>query len=266
MLERFLIRIEDMIPCLISAAIILIGGYFFTKLTLKIMAKGLTLKHVNTTIHKFLMSVVRVTFTVLIVVMALSALKIPTSSIVAAIGTAGLAIGLALQDSLSNVAGGFIILFSQPFKCGDYVKIGSDEGTVDMISILYTRLLTVDNKAVMIPNGTVSKSTVTNLTAEQNRHLELKFSIGYGDDHRRAMDIIREVVNSDKRTLHQPDEPLIAMCEQGASAIIILLRVWVPTDQYWDMRYKFIQEVKEKFDENGISIPYNQLDVHVVKE
>lgn len=263
MIDRFLIRLEDMLPCIIGALIILAAGYFATKLTLKIMAKGLSMKHIDTTVHKFLMSVVRVTMTVLIVIMALSALKVPMSSIIAAVGTAGLAIGLALQDSLSNVAGGFIILFSQPFKCGDYIKIGNVEGTVDVISILYTRLLTVENQAICIPNGTVSKSTVVNITAEEKRRLELKFSIGYNDDHHKAMELIREIVNSDQRTLHAPDEPLIVMCDHGDSAVILMLRVWVPTEEYWDMRFKFIETVKERFDENGISIPFKQLDVHI---
>lgn len=263
MIDRFLVRLEDMLPCIIGALVILIAGYFTTKLTLKLMAKGLSMKHVDTTVHKFLMSVVRVTMTVLIVIMALSALKVPMSSIIAAVGTAGLAIGLALQDSLSNVAGGFIILFSQPFKCGDYVKLGDVEGTVDVISILYTRLLTVENQAVCIPNGTVSKATIINITAEDKRRLELKFSIGYNDDHHKAMELIREIVNSDGRTLHTPDEPLVVMCDHGDSAVKLMLRVWVPTAEYWDMRFKFIEEVKERFDENGISIPFNQLDVHI---
>lgn len=266
MIERFIIRLEDMLPNLIAALIILIVGFFATRLTLHIMAKGLKLKHTDTTIHKFLMSVVRVTLTVLIVVMALSVMKVPMSSIIAAIGTAGLAIGLALQDSLSNVAGGFIILFSKPFKCGDYVQIGDEEGTVDEISILYTKLLTVENKAVCIPNGSVSKSTIVNLTSEENRRLELKFSISYSDDHHKAMDLIREVISSEERILDKPDKPLIAVCEHGASAVIILLRVWVPTESYWEIRFRFLEEVKEKFDENGVTIPFNQLDVHFDKQ
>ncbi len=263
MIDRFLIRLEDMLPCILGALIILAAGYFVTKLTLKIMAKGLSMKHIDTTVHKFLMSVVRVTMTVLIVIMALSALKVPMSSIIAAVGTAGLAIGLALQDSLSNVAGGFIILFSQPFKCGDYIKLGDVEGTVDVISILYTRLLTVENQAVCIPNGTVSKATIINYTAEEKRRLELKFSIGYCDDHHKAMELIREIVTAEQRILNTPDDPLIVMCDHGDNAVILMLRVWVSTEEYWDIRFKFIEKVKEKFDENGISIPFNQLDVHI---
>ncbi len=259
--ERFLERLEDMLPNLLGALIIVIAGHIVSRITLKIMGKGLNMKHVDPTIHKFLMSMVRVTITVLVAVMALSALKVPMSSIIAAIGTAGLAIGLALQDSLSNMAGGFVILFSKPFKCGDYIQVGSDEGIVDMISMLYTRLLTIDNRAVCIPNSSVAKSTVINITAEEQRRLELKFSISYSDDHNKAMSIIREVLAKDDRILHTPDEPLIAMWEHGSSAIVLLMRAWVSTPQYWAVRFDLLKKVKEAFDENGITIPFDQLEI-----
>ena len=266
MLEKFLLRVEDMLPNLAAAVIILIGGYIAQQIALRLMGKGLQMKHVDATIHKFLMSMVRVVITVIVVVSALSAVKVPMSSIIAAIGTAGIAIGLALQDSLSNVAGGFVILFAKPFKCGDYVQIGSDEGTVDAISMLYTKLHTVDNKAVFIPNSTVAKSAVTNFTAEEHRRLELKFSISYSDDHRAAMELVREILESDSRVLSAPDKPLVVMGEHGSSAIILLTRAWVKTEEYWDVRWDMLEKVKECFDENGVSIPYGQLDVHLSGE
>ena len=266
MAEKLINQIEDMLPNILGAIIIFLLGLLLTKIVLRLMSKGLKLKHVDTTVHKFLMSVVHVTMVLIIIIMALSALNVPMSSIITTIGAAGLAIGLALQDSLSNVAGGFIILLSKPFKCGDYIQIGTDEGKVDVISLLHTKLLTVDNKAICMPNGVVAKSTITNYTAEENRRLELKFSIGYGDDHHKAMDIIREVVSAETRIAHEPDEPLIAMCEHGSSAIVLLLRAWVPTADYWDIRFKLLERVKEEFDARGISIPFDQLDVHVVKE
>ena len=209
--------------------------------------------------------VVHTVLLIIIIVMALSALQVPMSSIVATIGAAGLAIGLALQNSLSNVAGGFIILFSKPFKCGDYVKIGDSEGTVDAISILYTTLKTLENKMIFIPNGVVSQSTITNITADDKRRLELKFSISYNDDHNKAMAILREMLNDEPRVINEPDKPLVAVCEHGTSAIILIMRVWIPTDAYWEIRYKFLKEAKERFDANGISIPFDQLDVHISK-
>lgn len=263
---NFIEKFENLIPNLAEAIIIFIAGYIIIRLVLKLMSKGLNVRAIDTTVHKFLMSVVHVLLMMIVIVMALSALNVPMSSIITTIGAAGLAIGLALQDSLSNVAGGFIILFAKPFKCGDYIKIGDEEGTVDMISILHTRLLTIDNKSICIPNGVVAKATIVNITAEDNRRLEIKFAIGYNDDHHKAMDIIREVINEEPRVQHQPDEPLVAMCELGDSAVMLIMRVWIPTADYWEIRFKFLEEVKERFDSNRISIPFNQLDVHIVEK
>ncbi|WP_074831763.1 mechanosensitive ion channel family protein [Ruminococcus albus] len=263
MLDRFLIRLEDMLPNLLAAGIILVGGYIAQVITLRLMGKGLKLKHVDATVHKFLMSMVKVIITVIVVVSALSALKVPMSSILAAIGTAGIAIGLALQDSLSNVAGGFIILFAKPFRCGDYIKIGDDEGTVDMISILYTKLNTIENKAVYIPNSIASKSSVTNCTAEKNRCLELKFPISYSEDHKKVMELVRGVLQADDRVLSVPAKPLVVIGEHGTHAIIILTRSWVKTENYWQVRWDILQKIKEAFDENGIIIPFEQLDIHM---
>ena len=263
MIDRFLVRLEDMLPNLIAAGLILFGGYIAQRIALKLMGKALKLKHVDATVHKFLMSMVKVIITVIVAVSALSAIKVPMSSILAAIGTAGIAIGLALQDSLSNVAGGFIILFAQPFKCGDYVKIGDDEGTVDMISMLYTKLNTIENKAVFIPNSNVSKSSVTNFTAEKRRCMEIKFSVGYNEDHRRAMQVIKDVLAKEDNVLKEPAAPLVVIGEHGSSAVVILTRSWVATEKYWQTRWDILQKVKEAFDENGIVIPFEQVDVHM---
>ncbi|MBR1864033.1 MAG: mechanosensitive ion channel family protein [Ruminococcus sp.] len=261
--ERLLERLEDMIPNLIMAALIILVGHIVSRITLKIMARGLNVKHVDPTIHKFSMSLVRVTITVMVTVMALSALNVPMSSIIAAIGTAGLAIGLALQDSLSNVAGGFIILFSKPFKCGDYIVCGSEEGTVEMITILYTKLLTIDNRGVFIPNRTLANSTVINITGEKQRRLELRFNVSYSDDIAKVREVILETVKADSRIHDKPDEPLVAVAEHGSSAVVILLRAWVDTKDYWGVRFSLMEKVKNAFDENGITIPFDQLDIHM---
>lgn len=261
--ERFLNRFEDMLPNLAAALIILTVGFIITRLTLKVMAKGLNIKHVDPTIHKFSMSLVKVTLTVIVVIMALSAMKVPMSSILAAIGTAGLAIGLALQDSLSNVAGGFLILFSKPFKCGDYIKVGEEEGTVDMISMLYTRLLTIDNRAIFIPNSSVAKSTVVNLTSEDKRRLELKLNISYRCDISKAKQVVLDTVNAEDKVLHSPDEPFTAVWEQAESSVVLVMRAWVKTEDYWGVRFDLLEKLKYAFDENGIIIPFGQLDVHI---
>ena len=257
--DKFLNWLEEFTPHLIAAAVIFLLGILLDKLVLKVMHKGLSMRRTDVTIHKFLTSVVHTVLLIIIIVMALSALQVPMSSIVATIGAAGLAIGLALQNSLSNVAGGFIILFSKPFKCGDYVKIGDSEGTVDAISILYTTLKTLENKMIFIPNGVVSQSTITNITADDKRRLELKFSISYNDDHNKAMDILREMLNDEPRVINEPDKPLVAVCEHGASAIILIMRVWIPTDSYWEIRYKFLKEARNALTQTAF--PYHSINL-----
>ena len=265
MIDKFLLQLEKLLPNLIAAAIILFGGYIAQHITLRLMGKALKLKHVDATIHKFLMSMVKVVITVIVVVSALSAVKVPMSSILAAIGTAGVAIGLALKDSLSNVAGGFVILFAKPFRCGDYIKVGDNEGTVDIISMLYTKLNTVDNKSVYIPNSTIIQSQVVNYTSEKLRRIEMRFSIPYHEDHNRVMDIIAGVIKADSRTLDAPAPPLVVMGEHGKSAVVILTRTWIHTEDYWGFYWDMLKKVKEAFDENDIAIPYEQLDVHTVE-
>lgn len=259
--DRFLNWLEEFTPHLIAAAVIFLLGILLDKLVLKVMHKGLSMRRTDVTIHKFLTSVVHTVLLIIIIVMALSALQVPMSSIVATIGAAGLAIGLALQNSLSNVAGGFIILFSKPFKCGDYVKIGDSEGTVDAISILYTTLKTLENKMIFIPNGVVSQSTITNITADDKRRLELKFSISYNDDHNKAMAILREMLNDEPRVINEPDKPLVAICEHGASAIILIMRVWIPTDAYWEIRYDTNFSKRQRNALTQTAFPYHSINL-----
>ena len=221
-MQRLWNHFVDYLPHLIAALIIFIGGMIAMKIVISIMNKGLKVKRVDKTLHKFTTSVVHVCMLILIVVSVLSALQVSTSSIIAAIGSAGLAIGLALQNSLSNVAGGFIILLTKTFKVGEYISINNVEGFVDSISILQTTILTMENKRVSIPNKMVTESIVINFTAQQKR-----------------------------RQAH------------ADSSIVLLMRAWLPTEKYWATRYDVIQKVKEEFDTNGITIPFNQVDMHI---
>lgn len=264
MIKSSLNSIVDHLPNLVFAIIILIIGYFLSKLCLKLMSKGLSKSKLDPTAHSFLKSLVKVTLYIILIVIVLTILGVPTSSIVAVIGASGLAIGLALQNSLSNVAGGFLILFSNPFEVGDYIKVGSDEGTVQAISILYTRLLTIDNKAIYIPNGQVSNATVTNYTDEKLRMLDLTFSIAYENDFNVAKKLIEQVVRKNPLSILEP-EPLIRVTKHASSSIDIICRVWVLAENYFPLKYDLNEDIKTVFDENGISIPYNQLDV-LIKE
>ncbi|MBR1749576.1 MAG: mechanosensitive ion channel [Ruminococcus sp.] len=261
LLEKILAWCEHMAPLLLEAAVIMIIGQIISKAVLKIMSKGLKSKHIDNTAHTFMMSIVRTLIFILSFIMALSALNVPMSSIVATVGAAGLTLGLALQNSLSNVAGGFLILFSKPFQCGDYIKINEHEGTVKAISILYTNINTLDNKSIFIPNGTVANNTVINYTREKLRHLELTFLISYESDYDKARKAIRDVIERSEYYIDRPTKPLIVMCDHADSGIHILTRVWVKTENYWPFRYYMFENVKKEFDKVGIEIPYNHVDV-----
>lgn len=262
-LERILAWAEHMGPLLLEAAVILLVGKILATLTIKIMSKGLKKSYIDNTAHTFMMSIVKTLIYTFSVIIALSALNIPMSSIVAAVGAAGLTLGFALQSSLANVAGGFVIMFSKPFQIGDYVKIGESEGNISAISILYTRINTIDNKTVFIPNGTVSNTTITNYTRENLRRIELIFSISYHSDFTKACEVIKDVIKASPLSLDKPAEPLIVMGEHGESSIKILTRTWVKTEDYWTFRWYMFEHIKKSFDENGIEIPYNQLDVTI---
>lgn len=266
MLKRFLEWLEALAPTIISALIILIAGTIVTKIALKILTKGLKNSKIEPTAHGFLISLVKTILYLFVFIIFLSALNVPMTSIIAAVSAAGLAIGLALQSSLSNIAGGFIILFSKPFKKGDYVEINGDAGTVDEISILYTKLLTIDNKAVHIPNGNITSTSITNYSEEDLRRLDLNFTISYDDDYRKAIKVITDFIDNHPLTLRAPEEPLVRMMSHDASAITIVSRVWIKNEYYHKMKFDMMEGIKDKFDENGITIPYNQLDVRITND
>ncbi len=256
--------IENTVPTLLIALATLIFGVIIIKLTLKILLKAFQKGKLDKTICSFLKSFIKVTLYIILLVIVLSLLKIPTTSLVTLIGAAGIAIGLALQDSISNLAGGFLVLFSKPFVVGDYISSGSTEGVVAEISILHTKLNTIDNKAIYIPNGQVSSSVLINYTREEKRRLDLVFSISYDNDFNVAKKIISEIVESNKYSILTP-EPMIRVIAQNSSSIDICCRVWVKSEDYWNLNFDLLEDVKTAFDKNNISIPYNQLDVNIKK-
>lgn len=247
---------------ILIAIAILIVGLILTKLLISALKKGLKKSKLDPICHKFVLSFLKITLYVLIVIIVLSKLGIPMTSLVTILGAAGLAIGLALQDSLSNLAGGFILLFTKPFQVGDYIEISEVAGTVKHINILQTKLHTVDNKAIYIPNGQVSSAKIINYSREENRRLDLVFSIGHNDDFVKAKEIITDIVARNPYTLKEP-APIIRVCEHAANSINIAVKVWVLTEHYWDLNYDLLEDVKLAFDKNNISIPYSQMDVYI---
>lgn len=263
--KQFIEQIEHFLPHFISAVIIFISGMILTKIVIKILTRGLKRSKIDSTAHSFLQSLLKTVLYILVVIITLSALQVPMSSIIATVGAAGVAVALALQSSLSNVAGGFLIMFTHPFKCGDFIEINNVSGTVNAITILYTRLLTLDNKAVLIPNGTVSGATIINYTQEDYRRLDINFSIAYESDYRKSEEIILDVINSNELALDIPEKPFVTISAHEDSSVKILARIWVKSSDYWDLNYQLLEQVKDKFDENGINIPYNKLDIHIEK-
>ncbi len=262
-LRRMLDAIITFIPTLLLAIIIYVVGFFLNKLVLNLFSKGTEKTRMDETVKKFLSSVIKIVITSIVLIIVLTVLGIPMTSIITVLGTAGVAVGLALKDSLSNVAGGVLLLINRTIKVGDYIEVGSYAGVVEEISILFTKIVTLDNKDIYIPNGVVSTSSLINYSSESERRVDLVFPIAYDCDHKKAIEAIKSVAEKHPLVL-QDKEIFVRIGELNANAVNLTVRVWTNNANYWDVYFDMIQQVKEKFDEEKIHIPYNQLDVHMV--
>jgi small conductance mechanosensitive channel len=243
--------------------IFLIGKWVarrLTNVTQKVMQKA----EVDPTLLRFAENLVYMLLMVVVVLAALNTLGVQTTSFVAILGAAGLAIGLALQGTLGNVGSGVLLVMFRPFQVGDFVNAGGEAGSVEAISLFATTLKTPDNKVIIIPNSAVTGGNITNFSAKETRRVDLIFGIGYGDDLKAAKNILREIIDSDKRVLREP-EPFLAVSELAESSVNFVMRLWVKREDYWDVHFDTIEKVKLTFDEKGISIPYPQMDVHLDK-
>ncbi len=260
-----LLRIWNFIPTLLLAIIVFAVGFFLNRMVLNIFSKGAEKSKLDQTVNKFLASVIKIVITALVLIIALSVLGIPMTSIITVLGTMGVAVGLALKDSLSNVAGGVILLINRTIKVGDYVDIGAYSGVVDEVSILFTKITTLDNKDIFIPNGTVATSAITNYSSEGDRRVDLVFAVSYNNDCKQAISAIKSVI--DKHPLVIKDKEIfVRLGELGQSSMNITVRVWTKNADYWTVYFDLIEQVKEKFDEEKIVIPYNQVDVHIAEK
>lgn len=256
--------ILGVIPTILFAILVLIVGLIVSKLAIKLLSKGLAKTKLEVTVTKFTTQIAKIVIYVLLITIVLNILGIPSASIIAVIGTAGVAIGLALQNSLSNVAGGFLLMITKPFKIGDYIVSNGVEGTVSAISILHTRLDSATNQAIFIPNGLAINATIINNSGNETRRVDLTFSISYNEDFARAQEIILDVYNAHDLVLDDP-APQVRMLEHGESALIIAARAWCRSADYWDVYFDLTEQVREAFLENGIEIPYKQVDVHMIE-
>jgi small conductance mechanosensitive channel len=252
------------LPKVITALIVLIIGLWIVKLIVKGFNRASSHSKMDTSLQKFLSSLFSMTLKVLVVISVISMLGVETTSFIAVLGAAGLAVGFALQGSLSNFAGGVLILIFKPFKVGDFITGAGHSGTVHSVEVLATTLKTPDNKTIIIPNGELSGSSVINYSAENTRRVDFVFGIGYNDDMKTAKGIIKSVLEKDKR-IHKEPEPFIAIGNLGDSSVDITVRVWVNSADYWSVHFDTIEAVKEEFDKEKISIPFPQMDIHQYK-
>lgn len=254
------------LPKCILFIIVLIVGIILIRLIMTFLKKVLSRSKMDPALQGFSLSILRVGLYILLGITLLTIISTAAAAgVIAAMGIFGLAISLAVKDSLSNLAGGLSVLFTRPFALGDYVSIGGTEGNVQEIRLNYTVLSTVDNKIIHIPNGDVAKAQITNFTGVEKRRLDLSFSIAYEDNFIQAESIILKILDRHPLALKDP-EPMVRILEHGASAIVLCCRVWVQTPDYWTLHFDLLEEVKKAFDEEGITIPYNQLDVHVSQQ
>lgn len=216
-------------------------------------------------VAKFVRSLVRVALWALLIYFIADFLGVPTASFVALLGSIGVTVGLALQGSLSNFAGGLIIMFLHPFKTGDYIKTASDiEGTVVEIGLFFTTLRMADNKIITIPNGNLSAGNIINYNVLPVRRLSTTVGIAYEADTARAIELLTALIKS-RKPLVNPEKALVYVKELGDSSVVLGLHYWVKTDDYWDEAWSINQAIKDVLDQNGIAIPFNQLDVHVIQ-
>ena len=250
------------IPSILLAITILVVGIILTKICVKLMSKGLSKTKLDLTVVKFTTQVTKILLYVLLLTVVLSMVGIPATSIITVIGTAGVAIGLALQNSLSNVAGGFLLMITKPFKIGDYIISNGVEGTVSQISILHTRLDSVTNQAIFIPNGLAINAVVVNNSQNAERRVDVDFSISYKDDFETARQIITDIIKSHDK-VNKQREIFVRMSEHGESAIIITSRCWCKNADYWQVHFDLIEQVRAAFIEKNIEIPFKQIDINI---
>lgn len=247
---------------LVVAIIVLIVGRWLIKIIKKGLGKMLERRKTDPSLNTFLMSLVSVLLTFFLIMSIIGILGINTSSLVALLASAGLAVGMALSGTLQNFAGGVMIMLFKPFKVGDYISAQGHEGFVQEIQIFNTHVLTTDNKSVILPNGALSTGTMTVFSKQSTRRVDWVFSIAYGDDYDKAKSVLKRLCEEDKRILKTP-EVFVELLELNASSVDLTVRAWVNTPDYWPVYFSLNERVYKAFAAEGLNIPFPQVDVHV---
>ncbi|MCK5065089.1 MAG: mechanosensitive ion channel [Candidatus Fermentibacteraceae bacterium] len=250
---------------ILAALAILIAGKFIASIVRKLIRKIMNKREVDATLTGFISSIVYAGIIAFVVIAALSKLGIQTASFVAILGAAGLAIGLALQGSLSNFASGVLMIIFKPFKGGDYVSAGDCDGFIEEIGIFTTSIKTIDNKLLIVPNSKIMSDSITNYSAKETRRVDIVAGVSYDDDVDRVKDILLKILAGDERVLRDPP-PFVGLLEMADSSVNFTVRAWVKTEDYWSVFFDTNESIKKTFDAENITIPYPQLDVHMDRE
>ena len=250
---------------ILTALVIFVVGRWIAKLVSKFFGKMMTKKDVAPVVNSFVCNLVYISLLIFVIIAALAQVGIQTTSLIAILGAASLAIGLALQGSLANFAAGVLLIIFRPFKVGDYVECGGTAGAVEEIQIFTTQLKTPDNKKIIVPNAKVLGDNITNYSAKETRRVDLLIGVSYTDDLQKVENVLQDVLAKNERVLKDP-APTIAVMELADSSVNFAVRPWVKTADYWSVYFDLTKNIKLRFDAEGIAIPFPQRDVHLYQE
>ena len=263
-IKNLSVKSSDLVGKIILALIVMIIGYRIISMLEKRLKKPARFNKLDPSVKTFLISFVTISLKILLMIIVLSIVGVPMASLVTIVGSCAVAIGLALQGGLSNIAGGLMILIFKPFKVGDFISSNGLDGTVKSITMFYTTITTVDNKTIQLPNGNLSNSNIINYSANKTRRVDINVSVSYKSDIDKVKKILNEIIDKHKLIL-KDEEKFVRLTKHDESALIFTLRVWVNTPDYWGVYFDLLESIKKEFDKNNIEIPYNQLDVHMIK-
>ncbi len=247
------------------ALVTLIIGWIIINIIARVVGNVLKKRDLDLSLQRFLVGIVKVSLRVMLIISIAGMVGFKTTSFIAVLGALSLAIGLALQGTLQNFAGGVIILLLKPFQTGDFIEANGSMGTVEAVSLFFTTLMTTDNKQILIPNGQISNTKVTNFTKKDRRRVELVIGISYGDDVKKARDLVIDMLKSDERVIAEP-EPTVALSSLGDNSVDLTIRFWAKIEDFWPLHFGMQEKIYEEFPKNGINFPFPQLDVHMIGE
>ena len=255
----------SMLKPIIKMGFIFIIGHLIVRYVMRIIRRALDRSNMDGSLASFLIKTINIVLHILVILSALNTVGVSTNGVLAALSAAAVAVAVALKDSLGNVAGGILLLVSPRFLSGDYIEAGGDEGTVIQVDLLHTTVRTIDNKQISIPNGVLINSHITNYTREEKRRVDITFPVPYEVDIEKAKQIILSAISKHSLVLNEPEKPMARVIKYNDSSVDVITRSWCNTPDYWTVYFDLTEQVRSELEKNGISIPYNRYDVHIMK-